>query len=304
MGTSKSYSGPRGKPALLPAWATQGGSAPAVSPATGPTAIGTAPANTPTAVPASAPSGGPQTARPTQPATTGSSSPTVSQGMWTNARRSLSQVVSGSGGRAGVSRAGRSYVKALGGKRRATSSSGAGVRSTAALGGFLASVASTGLAETLRSQGLGHLVGETIDVVFAAICDLIAPAGGPLQDNVARESITEALEQLYDKLILDGTDATAIEEFSGPEIQQATETAIAAYVYNRWLLELGVKIEQHAITADRAVKLERDMKSYINDAVKLDFKNVNIMQLDWRGGAGVELIERLFEEAYSVLEEE
>lgn len=224
--------------------------------------------------------------------------------MWTTARRSLSQAVTGGGGRARVARAGRSYVKALGGGRRAAGSSGAGVRSTAALGGFLTSVASTGLAETLRARGLGHLVGQAKEVVFAAICDLIAPAGGPLQDNVARESITEALEQLYDKLILDGTDASAIEQLSGTDIQNATETAIAAYVYNRWLLELGVKIEQHAITADRAVKLERDMKTYIYDAVKLDFGDVNIMELDWQGGAGFDLTEKLFQEAYSVLEEE
>lgn len=302
MGTSKSYSGPRGKPSLLPAWATPGGSATTAGSVVPPSDI---PVTAPATAPTTAPPGRLQAGGTIQPANTVTpSSPSGSPSTWTSARRNLSQAVTRRGGRAGVSRAGRSYVKALGGKREAAASSRAGVRSIAALGGFLASVASTGLAETFRAQGLGHLVGQTKEVVFAAICDLIAPAGGPLQDNVARESITEALEQLYDKLILDGTDASAIEQLSGAEIQQATETAIAAYVYNRWLLELGVKIEQHAITADRAVKLERDMKTYIHDAVKLDFAQVNIMQVDWQGGAGLKLIEELFEEAYSVLEEE
>lgn len=142
--------------------------------------------------------------------------------------------------------------------------------------------------------------------MFSAICELIAPAGGPLHENLARDAITEALEQLYEKLILaaDSTDLSALNQLTAGDVKNAVETAIAAYIYNRWLLELGVKIEQHAVTPEQAVKLERDMKVYVSDAVKLDFANVDILTVDWQGTSGSELLENLFQEAYGILEVE
>jgi hypothetical protein len=308
MGTSKSYAGPRSKPALLPTWSVSTATAPTVStllPSLGLPDVGVS-----SKIEASPEVSQTSPAMRAQEQSRLSSAgayihePSPPSGMWTGARRSISRVASSGGGRTAIGKAARSYVRALGGKRAAAKSSSAGVRSTLALGGFLTSVASNGLPEALRQQGLENLIGKPTEEVFVGLCDLLAPAGGSLQDSVARESVLEALEQLYDKLILDGDDLNAVEKFSASDIKQATEAAITAYIYHRWLLQLGIKIEQRAITADRAIKLERDMKLYIREAVALDFKDVNVLQLDWQSGEGSRVIENLFEEAYGVLEEE
>jgi hypothetical protein len=60
-------------------------------------------------------------------------------------------------------------------------------------------------------------------------------------------------------------------------------------------------LEEKAVTAAQAVKLERDMESYIRDTVKLDLRDKDPLTMQWDGAEGSAFVDRIYEEAYSIL---
>ena len=46
-------------------------------------------------------------------------------------------------------------------------------------------------------------------------------------------------------------------------IRSAVVSSVSAYIYHRWLQELGDRIEENAVTADDAVRLEKEVRDYV-----------------------------------------
>lgn len=293
MGTSSSYGGPGDRTPLLPAWALppSGGAAP-VPPAPPPQEP---PAAQP--LPTAPPTGEPQNPQPT-PTLTPLAAPSPT-GTWTNARRSFTSAVT-SGTRASFRRAARDYVRAARGSGRASSSAGGGKRATAALGGFLSTAAGQGLGTALASVGLAAVVGRDVNEVLAAITNSLAPDGASKEEVAARQAIAETLERLYERFLNEGRDLTALETMAPADIAGAIAACVEAYVYNRWLGDLGLRIEQRTVTASEAVRLEREMREFIHVTVTVDMSRVDVMTLDWRGDSGRQFVENIYRDAYSL----
>jgi hypothetical protein len=85
-------------------------------------------------------------------------------------------------------------------------------------------------------------------------------------------------------------------------VREAIEASVASYIYHRWLQELGIRIEHNTITASQAVRLEQQVKEYVEETVKLDFRDIEVLTLDWHGAQAAQLVERIYMDAYSLLE--
>ena len=88
------------------------------------------------------------------------------------------------------------------------------------------------------------------------------------------------------------------------DVRDAVENCVSSYIYHRWLEELGSRIEKGAIDESLAVTLENQMQDYVKDTVSLEITEIDVLNFDWHGTAGQELIERVFQDAYSILEAE
>jgi hypothetical protein len=183
---------------------------------------------------------------------------------------------------------------------RASGSATCGKRATTAFAGFLAAAAARGFHAALESIGLAAVVGHDIDEVFAAISNALTPDGASKDDVAAREAVNDAMEELYDKFVDEGRDFSALEAMTPEDIAAAIESCIQAYVFNRWLGDLGMRIEERAITASEAVQLEREMRDFVRETVHFDMSQVNIMTLDWRGVVGRQFVENVYRDAYSL----
>jgi len=64
---------------------------------------------------------------------------------------------------------------------------------------------------------------------------------------------------------------------------------------------LGIKIEEKAISPREAVCVEKRMKDFIRDAVKLDLQEKDPLKVDWRGSEGKSLMDRIYRDAYAVI---
>lgn len=289
MGTSKSSPGPTKPFPLLPPWAQNGSPVPPppVADGTAEDGLASPPLDGIPAVPGTAPFAQP------------GSIPLVNL---RPAKVAMGKFTSGGGGNR-VRSAGRTYVQGRGGASGAARSAIGGRASTARLGGFLSSVAARGWQEAVRVLGLARLVGQAPEAVVAALVDVLAPAGSMLEDAAARRAVNEALWSLYDRFDLEDGNLDKLDRMDRATVAEMVETSVVTYIYTRWLQELGQRIESKAVSDDQAAMLEKQVKDYVKETVKLDFTEKDVLGLDWTGTQGQHMVERIFREAYSFLEE-
>lgn len=290
MGTQSSFGGPGDQQSLLPKWAflppdSAPGDVPIAPPTTNDLPVAPPPMDNPAAPPSK-----PNLPRAAVPAT------------WRSAKGRLGSAAKSKGAGNRFRKAGRAYVRAMGGSRRAATSARSGRTSTASLGRFLSTVASQGLDTALRSFKLSSLVGKDADTVFAGLMNAISPEGKSREEIAARDAVAESLCFLYEKLVTDQADlASVFAELSAELVAEALLVSVSAYVYERWLIDLGRKIEEKAITATEAVRLEEEMKRYVRESVKVDLAKTNVLELNWKGKDGRELVQRIYEDAYAFI---
>lgn len=290
MGTSASYGGNRDKRSLLPDWAFPSGD-------------GESP-DSPDAQPESpeAPENdendNPQVESPDtsteEPATTEDPSP-----LWQAAKASMTRGVRGDGPGAGggMPQTGRSYVRAKGGSRVAAANASAGRATAQRITGFLSSVASDGVNAALQNLGLSRLIGSDVDTVYAELLDSIAPESSDFDESLARQAMEDALSSIYEN----SEKLDDLDHLSSGDVLSALERFIAGYIYRQWLQELGISIEKNAISEAQAVTLERSMKAYVYEAVKLEMETIDPLAVDWAGTEGKTIIQGLYEEAYAII---
>ena len=307
MGPSSSYGGPSDKTPLLPAWALP----PALLPPGEPPPPDEEPEGTEPPAdqvgqdgesPAGAgtnadPAGDNPVENPRPPAVPSVVAPT---GTWKNARIGF--------GKAVASRTPQSFRHAARAYARASRASGSGAagaktakRATAALGGFLAAAAGPGgLQRALENLGLGRVVGRDVNEVLAAILNALAPDGATKEEAAARDAVNEAIEILFERFLNEGRDLSALETMTPADIAASVAACVEAYVYNRWLGDLGVRIEEKAVSAAEAVRTERDVRAFIHETVRLDLSRVDVMKLDWWGEPGRLFVETIYRDAYAL----
>lgn len=279
MGTSTSHGGPKDKKPLLPSWAL-------------PSDDDTDGNDTPTA--------GDDTENET-PAVTEQEA-AEPHFTWQSAKKQMTSFASSGGGRDGIARAGSAYVSAKGGSRAAAASSATGQRVAAGVGNFLGAISSRGIQDAIASLGFLTAVGESAEIIFAKIANALSPAGSTREEVAARKAVDDVLCDLYEKFIRDGEDISGLDRMAAEDISKSVEQCVSSYIYHRWLEELGFRLEKGAITENAAVALEIQMKDYVNECVSFETDNIEVLNFDWQSAQGQQIIDRVFKDAYSILE--
>ena len=146
------------------------------------------------------------------------------------------------------------------------------------------------------------LAGRSAIDVFAELASRLAPSGATLEEAAGRRAISDALCALYERYDLENADLSRLDAMDADAIRDALQVSVASYIYHRWLQELGDRIEENAIDPDQAYRLEREVRDFVQLAVQLDLAAVDVMTMNWDGPEGRELMDRIYKEAYSLLE--
>lgn len=289
MGTSSSHSGPGDGPGLLPSWATGEGDAGAPAGSGG---------DVDTNDSAEGDDGQSDASQPTGPTPVAPTPPKH----WRSAKSGMTRNVRSGRGGAGLRSAGSGYVRAKGGSRRAASSATSGRAASRQVGGFLSSAVRSGIQHALDSIGLREVVGQSFDRVLARLVDELAPAGSTKEEAAARRATIEVLEFLYETVIGEDGDLSALEQMDQETVEEAVTRSVSGYIYNRWLDELGLSIEKGAVNEAVAVRLEREVKEYVELCVALELDGKSVIEIDWGGREGRRIIDRVYRDAYALLE--
>lgn len=103
-----------------------------------------------------------------------------------------------------------SYVnKGTGGRRGGTRRMGSAIPAAGRAINFVQDVARDGIEKTLSKLGLSDLVGQPSEQALAVLTDVFCPAGGPIDQGIAREAWDEAVLGLTELEISDISAVTA-----------------------------------------------------------------------------------------------
>lgn len=289
MGTSTSNPGPAGRNPLLPPWATD---AVAVTSAD---SAGDDSANDSSNTDSGSdegPLGLPESElRPSLPLPR----------PWRAAKVSMRRLAS-SGARndSHIRSTGRHFVNALGGSRRAAASSVASRRTAGRLGGFLAGVARDGLTPTLERLGLTQYVGQGLSTLLVALANLLAPSSATTDDAVAAVAYHETMADLAEDLALDADGIAGFEKLDDAMVRSVMERYVANVVITRLLQVLAGQIDRGAVSPERAVATEFEIKDFVQGSVALEFGMQDLTTLDWASPKTVSFIEELFRQGYGI----
>ena len=130
----------------------------------------------------------------------------------------------------------------------------------------------------------------------------IAPPGATLEEAAARRAIDDALYTLCELLHLQDGDLSRLDSVDEATARIVVQESVSAYIYNRWLQEVGDRIERRAVSPDAAVRLEHQVRQFVAEAVHLDFGDVDVLRFDWASPRARALADRIYRDAYSLLE--
>ena len=211
----------------------------------------------------------------------------------------VSAFASAIGGARSVSGGG---VSAAGGRAGRLSSS---VKPGQALGSFLSGVASEGLDKTLRSFGLGHLIGKEPHEILSEIVDYICGNGGTLDEAIARSAVVEVLAEIFsedDDAYADLRDRWDA-ELDADRIVDLLSLFLSQAIFQRILSDLGDLFEKSAVSAFEAERKEQAVLDFIKGMVAFELGEIDPLDFDWQGSDGEELIHRNVAAALGQLQE-
>ncbi len=162
-------------------------------------------------------------------------------------------------------------------------------------------MAARGFTEAARALGLQNIVGQKVDAVLAAVINAIAPVGTSNDDAIARRAASETLRELFEKHGVEESGLDALNAMTPTDVTDTIEISVAGYVYQRWLFDLSQRIEQNAVSEAEAIRLERDVKTFVAGLVKLKLDGKQALQLDWKGADGKKFVQEIYEAAYKLL---
>lgn len=260
MGTSGSNRGSRR--GLVPTWVSDPAPAapkpgPSQAPASGSSGTGgpskpQSPPKSPAPIP---PAGNPATKRPPLP----SMSAGASLG---SARSDFTRAAKANGGSSGhLKRGTGKYVRAVGGAGNAARIMTPSRGVAAEIGRVAADMLQNSPAEALRRFNLASMASAPAAEVFETLADIICPAGGTIDEAIAREAMLAAAADLVDSgLTFDTLSAAALEAiFLG---------TIARSIEDKLFNELGSKAVRLPDDTAAVQRIERELHDFVIGAVR------------------------------------
>ena len=192
------------------------------------------------------------------------------------------------------------HVRAYGGSRAASKTAAAGISTAIGLGSFVSLANSEGIKAIFQEYKIEYQDKSPKEVLNELI-NVLAPVPVTKDDAVARKAVIITLEFLYELFEQENIDYDSIEVEAFNII---VPKFIENYIYERILNDLGSRIELYSENAEEALQREVELKEYINAKVDIAFKGISFEQVNFNDNSTPEEVEKLFNQCYTLMEEE
>lgn len=226
---------------------------------------------------------------------------TLITGSWAGARRKLG-AFSKKPNKLTFRRAVKSYVKASGGATNIVKSANHGKIVANQFASFLNNIRTDGIDKAYENLGNRKISGDSVEQVFNNLAEMLSSGGGTDEETIARNAVIEALAKIYEDFDIENNPIESLDNLTEEQTGIYLEYYLTSYIYERWLHELGVKLEESNISPVEAVKVEKDAFDFIQSIVSLKFDDYNLSSFDYHSEVGKAIIEEIFIQAYSLIE--
>lgn len=210
---------------------------------------------------------------------------------WQTAKTTMSKIASG---KSSVNKAISNYVKAHGGAKTASKTAKSGVRTVLSLGNFINNVSSQGFTQTLENYNIDYKDKSAKDVLSELI-NYLAPSPVTKEDSIARKALIVTMEILYELI---DNENLEIDKINNETFNFIIPKYIECYIYERIINDLGSRIEIASSNSSQAIKIEQEIKDYINSKVDIAFKGINFEKMSLTKNE----VESLYNQCYTIME--
>lgn len=210
---------------------------------------------------------------------------------WQTAKTSMSKIASG---RATVNKAVSNYVKAYGGAKSASRTAKSGIATVINIGQFINNVSSQGFTEALEKYKIDPTDKSAKDVLSELI-NYLAPSPITKDDSIARKALIVTMELLYELLEKENLE---IDKINNTTLNFIVPKYVECYIYERIINDLGSRIETASLNSTQAIKIEQEIKDYINAKVDIAFKGKDFEKMSFSKNE----VESLYNQCYTIME--
>jgi hypothetical protein len=176
----------------------------------------------------------------------------------------------------------------------------AGTGTAQRLGGFLSRVGEVGLAEALRENGLGDLVGRPASEISGALLEEFAGPASTLDQAAAREALVE----LNDELLAEAKTFDDVEVALGKMLDQGGIFEVLLrffghYLYSCFCRDFYERLLKK-VGASQAGQSLKSIKDCIQSAIKAKLSGRDPRTFNWRGTDGKKLSEQVLAEVLDI----
>ena len=210
---------------------------------------------------------------------------------WQAAKTSMSKIASG---KSTVNKAVSNYVKAHGGAKSASKTAKSGIGTVINIGQFINNVSSQGFTQTLEKYKIDYNNKSAKDIL-SDIINYLAPSPITKEDSIARKALVVTMEQLYDLLEKENLE---IDKINNETLNFIIPKYVECYIYERIINDLGSRIETASLNSIQAIKIEQEIKDYVNAKVEIAFKRKDFEIMEFTKKE----VESLYNQCYTIME--
>lgn len=219
--------------------------------------------------------------------------------LWQNAKTQISKLIQDP--RRNTRSALSSYVKARGRASGAAMSATSGKSTTAKLGGFLSSISSHGIQNTLTQYKI-EFEGRSTEEVLNELINRIAPVPETKEDSIARNALLDAIEVLYEEVSDNDGNLEILDNLDENTFNDVMRTYISSYIFQRFLNDLESRFEEYSQNTESALGLEKEIKEYIAGVVDNKLKEQSFSNMDYSSDSVIQTINKIYADCYEVIE--
>lgn len=123
---------------------------------------------------------------------------------------------------------------------------------------FLNQAQTQGVREALRSLNLESLAGQPIERVFAGLADYVCPAGGSIDEGIARDAFIETIADLAAAGVSD------MDQLTGAQIQ----TVFELYVTHAIEARICNDVATHIVTLPSDIRAAERVQEQLRDFIR------------------------------------
>ena len=134
------------------------------------------------------------------------------------------------------------------------------------------------------------------------LVDNLAPAGAQNEEAAARSAACTVLGELFETYAAGPTGLDGLATLTTTQVAEVVVQYVSTYIFARLMQILAIRLERGDITSTAACRMERDVRGYVQDRVSQEIVPPQVENVSFTAVEGLTIIEKVFEDAYSIIE--